>query len=67
MELVSFEELDLVTVRSSAGRRATLCAEEAPKSNLTPSAEASGKEVAGPRNISVVAKAREAASERGVP
>ena len=55
-------------VRSSAGRRATLCAaEEASKSNRTPSAGASGREVEGPRNISVVAKARVAASERGVP
>ena len=54
-------------VRSSAGRWATLCAEEAPKSNRTPSAVASGSEVEGPRNISVVAKARVAASERGVP
>ena len=54
-------------VRSSAGRWATLCAEEAPKSNRTPSAVASGREVEGPRNISVVAKARVAASERGVP
>ena len=54
-------------VRSSAGRRATLCAEEAPKSNRTPPTVSSGRSVAGPRNISVVAKARAVASAMGVP
>ena len=65
--IMRWRALHAGAVRSSAGRWATLCAEEAPESNWVPSGATSGSEVAGPRNIPVVAKAREAASGRGVP